>query len=494
MNLTLKSRKLFAFIANVCPKLSDLRITHRKLDLGIDGGLCLLSELRNLQKLWVESIQGYLLWDEDLDWLRSDSGRVPWSLLSGKQKLEWNVKMRELRNSKVVKQDEIRMEKVKSMFSERTRGTSEQGEDDELVYRIQKASSLGNVFDVLDSLQIARNLGLSAEGIREDLADRIKNHVARHGTSDPELRELVREDSPRAGRRSAEISSARLASLSSANEDEDTSDSAAHTRATRSSPRKKAVTNSRGSTATRSESDSESAEDPLSEHQVRHFMENMQADLHEAADLAHNLEHRLQEKYQSGKETLRRASKDLTSTVTHAIDEVVGAAGEGWRSCLGFFTNWPDFLLPFFSYYGTLFVLPTLLSQLFNVDRARKIRHDADEHHHHQSTMTGLLSRSTTSGLSYFVFKFALTYLLSQYALHHPVVSTSRLAELAKEAAETVASHTGFGGSHHPHYSMWSGCKYVEEVFHFVPASLSLATSGAGTVLALAETVVSRRR
>ncbi|KAI8597287.1 hypothetical protein EDD21DRAFT_385840, partial [Dissophora ornata] len=434
--------------------------------------------------------------------------------------------------------------------------------------------------------EIARNLGLSAEGIREDLADRIKNHVARHGTSDPELRELVREDSPRAGRRSAEISSARLASLSSANEDEDTSDSAAHTRATRSSPRKKAVTNSRGSTATRSESDSESAEDPLSEHQVRHFMENMQADLHEAADLAHNLEHRLQEKYQSGKETLRRASKDLTSTVTHAIDEVVGAvsgdegrprhrhgrrhhghgnhhedeswysrmvgglkhrfadcagacgfsmcmsrywqkvhdvgssstgfvwltfllefsvfmcaaysqhdhqAGEGWRSCLGFFTNWPDFLLPFFSYYGTLFVLPTLLSQLFNVDRARKIRHDADEHHHHQSTMTGLLSRSTTSGLSYFVFKFALTYLLSQYALHHPVVSTSRLAELAKEAAETVASHTGFGGSHHPHYSMWSGCKYVEEVFHFVPASLSLATSGAGTVLALAETVVSRR-
>ncbi|KAI8597288.1 hypothetical protein EDD21DRAFT_222264 [Dissophora ornata] len=153
MNLTLKSRKLFAFIANVCPKLSDLRITHRKLDLGIDGGLCLLSELRNLQKLWVESIQGYLLWDEDLDWLRSDSGRVPWSLLSGKQKLEWNVKMRELRNSKVVKQDEIRMEKVKSMFSERTRGTSEQGEDDELVYRIQKASSLGNVFDVLDSLR-----------------------------------------------------------------------------------------------------------------------------------------------------------------------------------------------------------------------------------------------------------------------------------------------------------------------------------------------------
>jgi hypothetical protein len=40
--------------------------------------------------------------------------------------------------------------------------------------------------------------------------------------------------------------------------------------------------------------------------------------------------------------------------------------------------NRSDFLLPFFSYYGTLFVVPTLLSQLFNVDRARKLRHDVD--------------------------------------------------------------------------------------------------------------------
>ncbi|KAI7821027.1 hypothetical protein BC939DRAFT_456310 [Gamsiella multidivaricata] len=444
---------------------------------------------------------------------------------------------------------------------------------------------------------IAQQLGLSTEGVREDLVDRIKSHVAKHGSSDPSLHHLVREDSSRAGHR--------LASLSSANEDDDTSDGTSQSRSTRSSPRKKTALDSRDSTASRSGSDSDSTEDPLSEHQVRNFMSHVQDEVHEASDLAHSLEHILQEKYQTSKESLRRASKDLTSSVTHTIDGVkdavngvgskqhkskgahrgsrrhnddedeshrrrsghhrhrhhrgvdawyrcvveevkhrfvdcAGACGfstcmsrnwqrvhdlgsssigfvwitfilelavfmsaayshhehhdkESWSSCFGFFTNWPNFLLPFFAYYGALFVIPTLLSQLFNVDRARKVRHDVDEHHHHKPSMTGLLSRTTTSGLSYFVFKFAMTYLLSQYTLHHPVSSVSKLTETAKEAAETVASYTGFAHNHHSHH-LWSDCEVVAEVFRFVPASLSLATSGVGTVLALAEAVVSKRK
>ncbi|KAG0299952.1 hypothetical protein BGZ98_009616, partial [Dissophora globulifera] len=333
-----------------------------------------------------------------------------------------------------------------------------------------------------------------------------------------------------------------------------------------------------------SDSDSDSAEDPLSEHQVRNFMENMQSDLHDAAELAHSLEHNLHEKIKSGTDSLRRASVDLTSTVANAIDGVVhrdearrrhyrhhhhghegdeelgwcrriygeikhrfvncagacgfstcrsrnwqmlhdlGSSSTGfvwitcvlefsvfmgaaylqheqlhqddscWTSYLSFFTNWTHFLLPFFAYYSALFVLPTLLSQLFNVDRARRLRADVDEHHHHQHTMTGLLARTTTSGLSYFVFKFALTYLLSQYALEHPVTSGTRLADFAKGAAETVANHTGFGGASSQN-CLLTASQYVAEVFHYVPASLSLATSGVGSVLALAETtVVSKRR
>jgi len=103
--------------------------------------------------------------------------------------------------------------------------------------------------------------------------------------------------------------------------------------------------------------------------------------------------------------------------------------------------------------------------------------------------MTGLLSRKTTSGLSYFVFKFALTYFLSQTSVATYQGGTGLLG-LAKEAAETVASHTGFG-THHP--TLLEGCKFLGEVFRYVPSSLGLATSGVGTILALAESIVSRR-
>ncbi|KAG0346060.1 hypothetical protein BG004_002520 [Podila humilis] len=428
--------------------------------------------------------------------------------------------------------------------------------------------------------EIAQSLGLSDSGVREDLVVRISQHVAKHGTSDPELRELLLESgydgsgsasgsrrssisettsSRRSGRQSLE--SKRLASLSSAAED-DLSDTASKVRATR---KLAAARNSA------SDSESDSAEDPLSEHQVHNFLEQVHDDLEGAKELAHSLEHTLQQKYRSGKDTLRRASKDFTSTVTDTIDGIVGAVNgdkevesrhghrrsshhrhgtnhnmswctalkrrfgcsseagacsvsacwkdclkklhhvgstssgfvwitfllelsvfmssarsqynheghSGWASCLGFFTNWSTFLTPFFAFYGALFLLPTLLSQLFNVDRAYK-RHDrhvnSGDHHY-----TGLLARKTTSGLFYFVFKFALTYLISQAVSHS---HHGGLFGVAKGAAEAVAGH------HH----LWQGCEHLAEIFRYVPASLSAATSGVGTILALAENVVDRRR
>lgn len=64
-----------------------------------------------------------------------------------------------------------------------------------------------------------------------------RSHIAKHGTSDSALRELLYEDE----RHSTE--SSRLASLSSAAED-DLSDSAAQVRVKRSSPRKKTAVSS----------------------------------------------------------------------------------------------------------------------------------------------------------------------------------------------------------------------------------------------------------
>ncbi|KAG0025236.1 hypothetical protein BGZ82_010135 [Podila clonocystis] len=387
-------------------------------------------------------------------------------------------------------------------------------------------------FGHIESRDIALSLGLSDDGVREDLVARIKNYVAKHGTPDFSLRELLHEDGPHS------TESSRLASLSSAAED-DLSDSAAQVRGTR-----------------------KSAEDPLSEHQVQNFIEHVHEDLEGAKDIAHSLERTLQRKYRSGKETLRRASKDITSSVAVAIDGVVGhrhdrghhrhheesswggtilselkhrlgcnsGAGqcgfsacwtdawnkihdlgstssgfvwvtfllelavfllsafsqysheghEGWLSSLRLFSDCKAFLTPFFAFYGALFLVPTLLSQLFNVDKSHNHH---DRHEGPGSSLTGLLSRKTSSGLSYFVFKFALTYLLNQ-AASHP--NRGGLAGLAKEAAEAVVGHYG-------HNHLWKGCEHLTEIFRYVPASLSAATSGVGTLLALAESVVSRR-
>ena len=53
-------------------------------------------------------------------------------------------------------------------------------------------------------------------------------------------------------------------------------------------------------------------------------MDDLQTDIHEAKELASSLEHTLHEKLQSGQATIRRASKDLTSSVVSAIEDVVG--------------------------------------------------------------------------------------------------------------------------------------------------------------------------
>ncbi|KAF9541549.1 hypothetical protein EC957_002985 [Mortierella hygrophila] len=422
--------------------------------------------------------------------------------------------------------------------------------------------------------ELASSLGISSGGVREELVERIRQHVVKHGTSDPSLRDLLREESPRASsRRSTE--SSRLASLSSAadGDDDDSSDGGVRTRSRRSSPKKSTmhVTATHNSKFGRG-SDSDSAEDPLSEHLVRNFMGDLQTDIHDAKELAISLEHTLHEKLQSGQATIRRASKDLTSNVVNAIEDVVGAVsgnkgksensdhhrhsryclhgqdgeeedmslcykvcsmikhrfancasctsnkwqalhdlgsnslgfvwitllleltvfltsafaqnsqnGEGWFSCLNLLINWPNFLKPFFAYYGALFVIPTLLSQLFNVDRSRLHKHD-------QTQPSGLLSRKTTSGLSYFVFKFAITYFLSQTLAANLRAANPGLVGLAKEAVETVVNHV----NRQP--ALMKDCDLLTQIFRYIPESVSLSTSGVGTILALAETALSRRR
>ncbi|KAG0273660.1 hypothetical protein BGZ95_010545 [Linnemannia exigua] len=454
----------------------------------------------------------------------------------------------------------------------------------------QRTKSI-NTSLVVNHVELASNLGLSEDGVREDIVERIKAHIAT--SNDPSLRALIRDDSP------DDTTTTTTTTTYTTNPNSASASG-------RSSPRKKTTTvvtketrtssSSKGGARRGSHSHSHT-EDELEEREVRGFMEHMQGELHEARDLAQQLEETLHAKFTTGnssqgKSTVttttstkllsgekggRRGSKDhhddghssfsrhenghssshhregehpekhllRSSRLRHGDgddddEDEEGhhhnkhahhhrghhghhhGRGWGWQtfcsvknhlsnvcqytskpwtrlqdlgstsrgyvwltlllelgiflsqayayhknssgsSCsLGFLTNWPNFLQPFFSYYGTFFLIPTLLSQLFNVDRSRASSSAS------KSSLTGLLSKHTTSALSYFVFKFALTYFLG-----HSIGLKSLLGTALPAGAR-----------------VWSGCKYISDIFRYVPQALGLATSGAGTVLSLAESIV----
>ncbi|KAG0253439.1 hypothetical protein BG011_006360, partial [Mortierella polycephala] len=106
---------------------------------------------------------------------------------------------------------------------------------------------------------------------------------------------------------------------------------------------------------------------------------------------------------------------------------------------------------------------------LFNVDHKAALSSHRRDDRPRQEPATGLLAKGlTTSALSFFVFKFALTFFLSQSA-----------------GLMSLLGATGKSKG------LWSGCKYIAEVFRYIPCSVGLATSGTGTVLSLAESIVS---
>ncbi|KAF9105202.1 hypothetical protein BGX29_000477 [Mortierella sp. GBA35] len=65
-----KSRVMFGFIARFCPELKDLRIRKIALDMSLEGGFCLLTQLKQLERLTVWSQTRLLsLAESDLDWI-----------------------------------------------------------------------------------------------------------------------------------------------------------------------------------------------------------------------------------------------------------------------------------------------------------------------------------------------------------------------------------------------------------------------------------------
>ncbi|KAF9383463.1 hypothetical protein CPB97_006452 [Podila verticillata] len=373
--------------------------------------------------------------------------------------------------------------------------------------------------------EIALSLGLSDEGQKKQLIERIQNYIDVHGTTDPILMGLAREDSadvPSGHISHQSVDEENLADLSSANEGDNSNGGidGKLTKTARTTTTKNIISrlNDMGHGSSRNfENKLHQAKDlalhleeTLHGHHEDHDRSrgrHHRSYTHEESNHRHRQHHDSKHHHEHahdrhegflnqvwaewyrfacagscGLTQIADKLHDVGSTsrglvlLTLLLETVVfvtsayrefGASGDHWYgSWWALVADWKNFLRPFFVYYGTLFVLPTLLSQLFNVDISRSQHTHPRDHGSGPltstttatHTTTGLLSPKTTSGLSYFVFKFALTYL-----------SMPR--------------------DHGSHYSgIWQGCKALYE---YVPVAVGLAISGVGVILALAESVVS---
>ncbi|KAF9427069.1 hypothetical protein BGZ76_002479 [Entomortierella beljakovae] len=67
------SRAIFAYLIKCCPRLRDICLWQSNLRLDLYSGFCLLSELKNLEKLVIATSRGDTVKPADLDWLSTNT-------------------------------------------------------------------------------------------------------------------------------------------------------------------------------------------------------------------------------------------------------------------------------------------------------------------------------------------------------------------------------------------------------------------------------------
>ncbi|KAG0311060.1 hypothetical protein BGZ99_010412 [Dissophora globulifera] len=67
------SRVMFAYLAIVCPRLRDLTITRSMMNVELEGGLCYLGALEELETLTLQSTQFWVKHVSDFEWIRKSS-------------------------------------------------------------------------------------------------------------------------------------------------------------------------------------------------------------------------------------------------------------------------------------------------------------------------------------------------------------------------------------------------------------------------------------
>ncbi|KAF9355330.1 hypothetical protein BGX26_006699 [Mortierella sp. AD094] len=148
----LSSRQMIAYIVNVCPKLRELKLRDDGLDLSLKGGLCLLSGLRDLERLEIETRDGYPFQAKDMEWIRTDGMGVPFAHLSWLQKQKWRMSLRDIRNCGVARVDKQYFEDKIRQVTRGPDGRLLLGAEDQIIYQVQKAACLENLANLLEEL------------------------------------------------------------------------------------------------------------------------------------------------------------------------------------------------------------------------------------------------------------------------------------------------------------------------------------------------------
>ncbi|KAG0000686.1 hypothetical protein BGZ80_010882, partial [Entomortierella chlamydospora] len=92
----IRSRIIFGYIAKVCPKIQDLYIRRPNLNLKLEGGWCLLSQLKELSQLRIETMFLDSMTENDLAWMSKSTNLSNW------QKVRYQVLAKRLRAAESV--------------------------------------------------------------------------------------------------------------------------------------------------------------------------------------------------------------------------------------------------------------------------------------------------------------------------------------------------------------------------------------------------------
>ncbi|KAI8602889.1 hypothetical protein EDD21DRAFT_413564 [Dissophora ornata] len=155
------SRMAFAFLARCCPRLRDICIQRCDLRLTLESGLCLLSQLKDLERLTILTGSSRILQVRDLEWMST----LPVDQQSRWQRMREKIVMAGLRQSREAKLEDQRRHLAAETRAKEAASlgyiTSAYLEEETIVYAITKASCLFGVVDTLEQLSGQRKRGES---------------------------------------------------------------------------------------------------------------------------------------------------------------------------------------------------------------------------------------------------------------------------------------------------------------------------------------------